>query len=139
MSWAENAIKRGQNKPRHEIVIESHGDEIRFVLPYTGPERATFRRQRQEFIELNTSIVNQSWVKEGLLPEGGYQEDELGMVFDLHYMSKEPLSQAQVLEMFRDNPEEVQAVYLKLAEHIAKSLGEAQRAEIDEKKASSVN
>lgn len=140
MSVKEKLIRRGTERPRRVIEIETRdGDVIAFTVPHTGPEKAVYRRLRENFVTEQRERPNMIWVQKGLMPEGGYPDQELGLVFDLHYLSDQGWSQQDVLEMLKENPEELQAIYVGFYGQLVQSLGESTAEEIDEKKGPSSN
>ncbi len=137
MSWAQEVIERGEKRKQHVIeIVTRDGKELRFPLPFGGPARAAFRRQREDFISRQTKQPNPIWVQSGLMPAGGYPELELGVVFDLSYLCEEKLSHEDVLKMLQVNEVEVMAVYGALNRKVEVYFKEEKDLEIIEKKAS---
>lgn len=136
MTIKDKLLQRGQSRPRRVIEVETRdGDVLSFNVPHTGLERAEWRRGRAEFIESHQNAPQIAlWASKGLMPAGGYPVEELGLVFDLHSMNTEGWSQQDVLELMRDNYDEVIAIGAKLSQGLVEAITAIGAEEIAEKK-----
>jgi len=140
MTIKEKLIARGEARPHRTIEIETKdGDILRFNLPYDGIERASYRRDREEFVKRQSTIPDPIWVEQKLVPVGGYPEGELGIFFDLHRLSDQKWSQRDVLEMFKANPVDIYALGNALATQALAMIGEDAEDYISQKKESSAS
>lgn len=136
MSFVEELIARGEGKPRRVIEIEHVGHVLKFSLPKGGLERATFRRNKERFVQEMTTQPNAIFVQKGLVPEGGYPEEEATAVFMLHSLSADGWSQETVLKMLASNYDETLQIAGAVSEIMLKHQKEDAELEMQEKKGS---
>lgn len=135
MTVKEKLLARGLERPRRAIVIQTKdGDELTFNVPHTGLERAQWRRGRQAFVKDQSERPNAGWVAKGLMPTGGYPEEELGLVYDLSSLCTEGWSQEDVLELLRDNYDETISIGAKFSAALVEQVKALGAEDIDEKK-----
>jgi len=138
MTLKERVLARGAERVKNIVEIETKdGDVYRFELPHTGPDRTSYRRGQKDFVTLQSQIVNPGWVAAGLIPTSGMSETDARMIFDLHWLSTEGWTQEDVLEMYKVNPIEIEAVWIRLTTISDKLIGDSAYQSILEKKASS--
>ena len=138
MSVKDKILERGKEAKRRVIEIETKGgDVLSFTLPFGGPERASYRRRRAEFIEMHKFKPHLPWLQKGWIPEEGYGPDELGAIFDMKALcTSENWTEEDVLELFAVNDVEMIAIGNNLGLSIIEMMGKDAEADIEAKKQS---
>jgi len=138
MNTKEKILERGKGAPKRAFEIETiDGDKLVFTIPHGGPARASYRRKRADFIAMHKDKPNPVWLQKGLVPEEGYGEPELGLIYDFHALCDQGWTQEDVLEMFKENDEELIAIGNRLGNMMQDTAGIDQAADIEAKKQSS--